>query len=133
MAASTCLLRTGSSREFHWFEQYNGYDPAFTWWVDQPYKDARKALSEYIAFLKEKVIGIPPDDKTTIIGDPVGRDALMAELVDSRKMTDREFHDAILHENEMPVELLRADLEGRPLTRGFKTSWKFYGEHPTHP
>ena len=66
-----------------WFKQYNSYDPDFTWWVDQPYKDANKALTEYVGFLKEKLIGIPPDDKTTIIGDPVGRDALMDELADN--------------------------------------------------
>jgi hypothetical protein len=66
-----------------WFEQYNSYDPEFTWWVDQPYKDADKALAEYSKFLKEKVIGIAPDDKTTIIGDPVGREALMNELADN--------------------------------------------------
>jgi uncharacterized protein (DUF885 family) len=65
-----------------WFGQYNGYDPVFTWWVDQPYKDADKALTSYDAFLKEKVIGIAPDDKTTIIGDPVGREALMNALAD---------------------------------------------------
>ena len=65
-----------------WFGQYNGYDPIFTWWVDQPYKDADKALTSYNAFLKEKLIGIAPDDKTTIIGDPVGREALMNELAD---------------------------------------------------
>ncbi len=65
-----------------WYGQYNGYDPIFTWWVDQPYKDADKALTSYNAFLKEKVIGIAPDDKTTIIGDPVGREALMNELAD---------------------------------------------------
>jgi len=66
-----------------WFKEYNAYDPEFTWWLDQPYKDADKALTDYIAFLKEKVIGIPADDKTTIIGDPVGRDALMDELADN--------------------------------------------------
>ena len=66
-----------------WFEQSNGYDPDFTWWVDQPYKDADKALTGYSTFLKEKVIGIAPDDKTTIIGDPVGREALMNELADA--------------------------------------------------
>jgi hypothetical protein len=66
-----------------WFNQYNGYDPNFTWWIDQPYKNADKALKEYNDFLKEKVIGIPPDDKTTIIGDPVGRDALMNDLADN--------------------------------------------------
>lgn len=63
-----------------WYGQYSGYDPAFTWWVDQPYTDAAKALSGYSSFLKEKLIGIAADDKTTIIGDPVGRGALMEEL-----------------------------------------------------
>lgn len=66
-----------------WFDQYNGYDPTFSWWVDQPYKDVDKALTGYSSFLKEKLIGIAPDDKTTIIGDPVGRDALLAELQDN--------------------------------------------------
>jgi len=66
-----------------WFDQYNGYDPEFNWWVNQPYKEADKALAGYATFLKEKVIGIAPDDKTTIIGDPVGRDALLNELADA--------------------------------------------------
>jgi uncharacterized protein (DUF885 family) len=66
-----------------WFDQYQGYDPLFTWWVDQPYRDVDKALANYSGFLKEKLIGIAPDDKTTIIGDPVGRDALLAELQDT--------------------------------------------------
>lgn len=66
-----------------WFGQYNGYDPTFTWWVDEPYKDADTALQKYKDFIKEKLIGIAPDDKTTIIGDPVGRDALMDDLADN--------------------------------------------------
>src|SRR5438477_8095268 len=66
-----------------WVEQYRGYDPEFTWWVDQPYKDADKALAGYSTFLKEKLVGIGPDDKTTVIGDPVGRDALTNELADA--------------------------------------------------
>ena len=66
-----------------WFHQNDGYDPTFTWWVALPYKDADKALNDYTGFLKEKLIGIKPDDKTTIIGDPVGRDALLAELDDN--------------------------------------------------
>ena len=48
-------------------------------------------------------------------------------------MSDREFHDAILHEGPMPIEMLRADLEDGKLTADFQTTWKFYGEHPTHP
>ena len=54
--------------------------------------------------------------------------ALHHELVDSKRMTDREFHDAILHENSMPVELLRADLEHLSVNRDYTTSWKFYGQ-----
>jgi hypothetical protein len=65
-----------------WYGQYHGYDPAFTWWVSLPYENAHKALVDYSNFLKEKLIGIKPDDKTTIIGDPVGRQALMNELSD---------------------------------------------------
>lgn len=63
-----------------WFQYSEGYDPLFTWWVTEPYKEADQALESYANFLKEKLVGIKPDDKTTIIGDPAGRDALNAEL-----------------------------------------------------
>jgi uncharacterized protein (DUF885 family) len=59
--------------------------------------------------------------------------ALHHELVDSHKMSDRDFHDAILHEGPMPIEMLRADLKSGKLTPDIQTTWKFYGEHPTHP
>jgi Bacterial protein of unknown function (DUF885) len=65
-----------------WFKQFDGYDPTFTWWVALPYKDADEALTGYSDFLKKKLIGIKPNDKTTIIGDPVGRQALLDELAD---------------------------------------------------
>jgi uncharacterized protein (DUF885 family) len=49
--------------------------------------------------------------------------ALHKEL--AGKMTDRAFHDAILQENSIPVEMIRADLTKQMLTADFKTSWKF--------
>jgi hypothetical protein len=52
--------------------------------------------------------------------------ALHKELVDSGKMSNRDFHDAILKENSIPVDLIRADLTGQPLTRDYKASWRFY-------
>lgn len=66
-----------------WFKENDGYDPQFTWWVAQPYKDAHKSLEDYVGFIKEKLVGIPADDKTTVIGDPVGREALMNDLADN--------------------------------------------------
>jgi uncharacterized protein (DUF885 family) len=59
--------------------------------------------------------------------------ALRRELVDSHTMTERQFHDALLHEGPMPIELLRADLTHRKVTRDFQSSWGFYGPHPVHP
>jgi len=52
--------------------------------------------------------------------------ALRKELVDSGKMTNRAFHDAILKENSIPIELIRASLTKQSLTRDFKTQWRFY-------
>lgn len=53
--------------------------------------------------------------------------SLHRELVDSKKMTNRAFHDWIYRENRMPVEMVRAILTNQKLTRDFKSSWKFYG------
>lgn len=52
--------------------------------------------------------------------------ALKKELVDSGRMTLKQYHDAVMRENAMPVEMLRAILVNAPLTRDFKTSWRFY-------
>jgi uncharacterized protein (DUF885 family) len=66
----------------HWFEFYHGYDPAFSWWVDQPYKKFDDSMKDYAAFLREKVAGVALDDKTTVLGTPVGRQALLDQLDD---------------------------------------------------
>jgi uncharacterized protein (DUF885 family) len=63
-----------------WYGFYNGYDPMFTWWVSEPYKSVDQSLEKYAAFLREKVLGLKPGDTTEIVGDPIGREALMSEL-----------------------------------------------------
>jgi uncharacterized protein (DUF885 family) len=52
--------------------------------------------------------------------------ALKKELVDSGKMSYKKYHDAVLQENAMPVEMVRAILTNQPLTKDFKTNWRFY-------
>lgn len=56
--------------------------------------------------------------------------SLNKELVGSGKMTNRAFHDQILRENRIPIEMVRAILTKQKLTRDYKTTWKFYGENP---
>ena len=54
--------------------------------------------------------------------------ALKKEMVDSGKMTYKQYHDAVIRENSMPVEMVRAILINQQLTRDFKSSWKFYSK-----
>lgn len=63
-----------------WYKYYNLYDPQFTWWCAEPYKAADQALFNYQNFVAQELVGIRADDRVTIIGDPIGRAALLREL-----------------------------------------------------
>jgi uncharacterized protein (DUF885 family) len=56
--------------------------------------------------------------------------ALHTELVGSKKMTDRAFHDAILQGGPMPIAMVRARLLGIPLTREGPAPWRFAEQLP---
>ena len=51
--------------------------------------------------------------------------ALHRELVDSGKMKDRAFHDAVLQGGPMPIAMVRARLADRKLTRDGPEPWRF--------
>ncbi len=57
--------------------------------------------------------------------------SLHHDLVDSGKMTNRQFNDALLRENRIPIEMIRAIMTKQKLTRDFKSNWKFYGPIPS--
>jgi hypothetical protein len=52
--------------------------------------------------------------------------SLKRELVDGGKMSFKEFHDAFIKENSMPIEMVRAILTNQQLPKDFKTKWRFY-------
>jgi len=56
--------------------------------------------------------------------------SLHSALVGSGKMTNRAFNDAVLKENMMPIELIRASLTGQQLSRDYATTWKFLASGP---
>jgi uncharacterized protein (DUF885 family) len=104
----------------NWYTFYNGYDPLFTWWNEEPYKSLDQSLNNYATFITEKIVGIRaegagqtaggpnrgpgggvgggqgqgggqnfqrpggssarPGDSSDIVGDPIGREALLSEL-----------------------------------------------------
>jgi uncharacterized protein (DUF885 family) len=54
--------------------------------------------------------------------------ALHKELVDSGKMTNRAFHDALYQQGNMPIEMVRLAINGQTVSRNYEPAWKFYGE-----
>jgi hypothetical protein len=59
--------------------------------------------------------------------------ALRREIVDTKQMTQKAFHDEILRQGSMPIALLRLALSKQQLTRDAPVDWKFYGEIPGRP
>jgi hypothetical protein len=54
---------------------------------------------------------------------------LRQELVESRILTNLQFHDEIMRQGSMPIAMLRLALDRRiKLTRDMNIDWKFYGE-----
>lgn len=51
---------------------------------------------------------------------------MQKELVGTGKMTNRQYNDALLKENRIPIEMIRASITKQPLTRDYVTNWKFY-------
>ena len=102
----------------NWYTFYNGYDPVFTWWNEEPYRALDQAINTYASYLTERIVGIRaestqsgpatrgggggagqgggpgpgqgfqrppgtaarPGDTSDIVGDPIGREALLSEL-----------------------------------------------------
>ena len=61
-----------------WFEFHDGFDPDFTYWGRGAYDALDKRLDTHIRLLRDKVAGAADPEK--IIGDPIGREALVREL-----------------------------------------------------
>jgi len=62
-----------------WFEFYDGYDPQFSWWCAEPYKESRQALEAAAKYLREHVVRVGSGEED-IVGDPIGSQALAAAL-----------------------------------------------------
>ncbi|MEO6721499.1 MAG: DUF885 family protein [Ferruginibacter sp.] len=52
--------------------------------------------------------------------------SLRNELVSAGKFTPKQFHDAVMHQNSMPIEMLRNILLALPINEQYEPKWKFY-------
>ncbi len=109
-----------------WFGFYSSYDPMFTWWVTEPYKKLDQDLDKYSSAVREKLTGVKKDDRDTILGDPIGRDALLKELTFEMMPYSPEQLITIANEEFAwcEREMLRASRE-----LGYGDDWKRALEH----
>ncbi|PQO40103.1 DUF885 family protein [Blastopirellula marina] len=52
--------------------------------------------------------------------------SLHRQLVESGQMSDRDFHDAIMHQNFAPVSMVRDILMQKELTADYRPAWNYY-------
>ena len=109
-----------------WYRYTADYDPLFTWWCEEAFEELDQNLEDYARHLREEVAGVEEDDTDTILGDPIGREQLLAELA-------REFipytPEELIEIAEQQFawcdrELLRAAAE-----LGFEDDWRAAQEH----
>ncbi|KAI5198889.1 hypothetical protein AUEXF2481DRAFT_26957 [Aureobasidium subglaciale EXF-2481] len=63
-----------------WMHFYKGYDPTFTWWTIAPCEEAQKQLQNLATAVRAKLVGATGSSTSDIVGQPVGRDGLLASL-----------------------------------------------------
>jgi hypothetical protein len=56
--------------------------------------------------------------------------SLRRDLVDTKTMPEKAFHDEILRQGSMPIALIRLSLGKEKLTRDMSINWQFYGDLP---
>jgi uncharacterized protein (DUF885 family) len=143
-----------------WYRYYEGYDPMFTWWMQDPVAKAEAALTSYSRTIRQRLVGLSPQQAAAgggapvgpgggrggaggggrggaqplngggaggaaandpIIGDPIGRDGLMADL--AKEMIPYTPEELIeIAEKEYAFNLNEAKKASREL--GFGDNWK---------
>ncbi|MFN8218941.1 MAG: DUF885 family protein [Fimbriimonadales bacterium] len=104
-----------------WFKHYDGYRPDFGWWVRTPFAGAAKELEAYEKLLREKVAGQKGEPDDPLVGDPLGRDALLVDMA----------HELIPYSPEELVQIAEkeyawclAEAKKAAKEMGFGEDWK---------
>ena len=104
-----------------WYDFYSGYDPLFTWWARDPYKKADSLMTAYHKTLRERIVGFRTGQPDPIIGDPIGRDAIIADLRDEMIAYDPE---DLIKIAEIEFAWSEAEMKKAAKELGFGDNWK---------
>lgn len=103
-----------------WYEFYYSYDPMFTWWCEHPYKTADTALENYARLVRERLVGSRRGDDI-VIGDPIGREALIQEL---RSEMIAHTPEELIAIGEKEYEWCLSEIKKASRELGFGDDWK---------
>ena len=124
-----------------WYRFHAGYDPLFSWWMENPYQKLNESMTRYAATLRERVVGIPratpvasartagvapaADGNTAntgpIVGDPIGASGLAVDL--RHEMIPYTAEELIaIAEKEYAFSLSEVKKAAREM--GFGDDWK---------
>jgi hypothetical protein len=119
--AANALDQTRRGALASWYGYYAGYDPAFTWWMRDPYKRLDDALAKYVTVLRDRVIGWKAGEEEPIIGDAVGAEGLRADLeAEMIPYTPRE----LIAIAEKEYAWCLAEMKKASREMGFGDDWK---------
>lgn len=115
------ILRGLQATLGQWYRYYAGYDPLFSWWTEEPFKRADAALTAYQRTLRERLAGIRPNEEEPIIGNPIGREALIEDL---RSELIPYTPEELIAIGEREFTVLEAEMLKASREMGFGEDWK---------
>lgn len=139
-----------------WYRYYQGYDPMFTWWTENPIAKVDESLNSYSRTIRQRIVGAAPapggrggaavaagggrggaaggrggggggggamsaDAGSPIIGDPIGRDGLMADL---QKELIPYTPEELIEIAEREYQFSLSEMKKASREMGFGDNWK---------
>jgi uncharacterized protein (DUF885 family) len=104
-----------------WYRNQDSFRPDFSWWTSKPYETANKELGDYSKKLREEIAGLKGADDDPLIGDPIGRPALMDEL--AAEMIDAT-PEQLIALGEAELTWCEGELKKASAEMGLGDDWK---------
>jgi uncharacterized protein (DUF885 family) len=104
-----------------WYRFYAGFDPEFSWWGEQAYRELKTGLDGYEKKLGELVTGGKASDEAPLVGDPIGAEALADDLAVEMLAYSP---DELLAIGEREFAWCRAEMVKAAGAMGFGDDWR---------
>lgn len=109
-----------------WYRHYDEYLPGFSWWMEEPFGKVGEALDAYQELLQETVAGLKGEDDDPLLGDPIGRDALLDDIAGEMLAYGP---DELLAIGEREFAWCEARMREAAEQMGYGQDWKAALEH----